>query len=111
MGANSVSGKGFGSAEAVNKGAQGRQTLGVKNLIGPYIGAANSVTCSGGSKVVQLPKLSDNNTEWVVLVTNTDATSPAATSASAVDANWKFTVYANGSDVVNYMVVYKGIGL
>ncbi len=111
MGASSVSGKGVGSAESVNKGASGRQTLGVSHLIGPYIGAANSVTCSGGSKVVQLPHLNDDNTEWVVLVTNTDASSPAATSASAVDADWKFTVYASGSDVVNYMVVYKGIGL
>jgi hypothetical protein len=111
MGASSVTGKGAGSSESVNKGASGRQTLGVSHLIGPYIGAANSVQCVSGSKVVQLPKLNDNNTEWVVLVTNTDATSPAATSASAVDADWKFTVYANGSDVVNYMVVYKGIGL
>jgi len=44
------------------------------------------------------------------LVTNTDSTSPAATAASSVDSNWKFTVYANGSDVVNYMVVLKGVG-
>lgn len=110
MGASSVSGKGTGSAESANKGAKGRQTLGVSHLIGPYIGAANSVQCSAGSKAVQLPKLSDSNSDWVVLVTNTDSTSPAATAASSVDSNWKFTVYANGSDVVNYMVVFKGIG-
>lgn len=110
MGANSVSGKGNGSAESANKGAQGRQTLGLTHLIGPYIGAANSVQCSAGSKVVQLPKLSDSNSDWVVLVTNTDSSSPAATAASSVDSNWKFTVYANGSDVVNYAVIFKGIG-
>lgn len=110
MGANSVSGKGFGSAESANKGAQGRQTLGVSHLIGPYIGAAGTATCSANSAVVQLPKLNDSNSDWIVLVTNTDSTSPAATAASSVDSNWKFTVYANGTDVVNYMVVFKGVG-
>ena len=109
MGASSVSGKGSGSAELANKGAKGRQTIGVNHLIGPYIGAANSVQCSAGLKEVQLPKLSDNNNDWIVLVTNTDSSNPAATAASNIDSSWKFTVYANGSDIVNYMVVFKGI--
>lgn len=107
MGASSVSGKGSGSAELANKGAKGRQTLGVNHLIGPYIGAANSVQCSNGLKEIQLPKLSDNNNDWIVLATNTNSLNPA-TAASNVDSSWKFTVYANGSDIVNYMLVFKG---
>ena len=107
MGANSVTGKGFGSAEAHNKGAQGRQTLGVGHLIGPYVGAAGSVTLSAGSATVQLPPLSDSNSDWIVIVSNTDTSSPATVGASAVGSNWTFTVGGSGSDVVNYMVVYK----
>jgi len=108
MGASSVSGKGFGSAVSANKVTKDRQNLGVAHLIGPYIGAANSVKCSGSSTIVQLPKLSDKNSDWVVLVTNTNFSNPAS-AASIVDSNWKFTVCASEGDVVNYLVIYKGI--
>lgn len=109
MGANSVSGKGFGSAESHNKGAQGRQTLGVKHLIGPYIGAAGSIELNSGSAIVQIPPLSDDNNEWIVIISNTNTSSPSNVSASFISSNWTFTISGSGSDIVNYIVIYKAI--
>ncbi len=105
MGATSVTGVGFGSAEAHNKGAYGRQTLGVGHLIGPYIAAAGSVTLVAGAATVQLPPLSDDETEWVTFVSSTDASSPAAVSCSAVQSDWTIDIVGGGTETVNYMVV------
>ena len=43
MGATSVTGVGPGSSEPYNKGAYGRQTLGVGHLIGPHVVQALSL--------------------------------------------------------------------
>ena len=106
MGATSVLGTGPGSAEGANKGAQERQTLGVSHLIGPHIVKAGQATCSSGAASVIFP-LSGSASDFVVLVTNTDATSPAATSATIAITSGVATVsiVAAGSDVVCYAVV------
>ena len=109
MGATSVTGVGVGSAEAFNKGAQGRQTLGVGHLIGPYIGAAGSVTLVAGAATVQLPPLSDDEGDWVTFVSSTDATSPAAVSCSQVQSDWTIDIVGGGTEVVNYMVVKAAV--
>ena len=106
MGATSVLGTGPGSAEGKTKGAPERQTLGVSHLIGPHIVKAGQVTCSTGAGSAVFP-LSGVTADYVVLVTNTDATSPAATSATIAVSSGIATVsvVANGSDVVSYAVI------
>lgn len=106
MGASSVTGVGLGSAEGATKGAMERQTLGVSHLIGPHIVHAGQATCSGGTASVVFP-LSGSSSDYIVLVTNTDASSPAATSATLAISSGVATVslVAAGSDVVSYAVV------
>jgi hypothetical protein len=106
MGATSVLGTGPGSAEGASKGARERQTLGVGHLIGPHIVKAGQATCSTGAVSVVFP-ISGVTADYVVLVTNTDASSPAATSATLAISSGVATVsiVANGSDVVSYAVI------
>lgn len=108
MGATSVLGTGPGSAESANKGAQGRQTLGVGHLIGPYIVAAGKVTLSSGAAVVAVP-VSGATADYVLLLSNqTDGTAMSGTvSVSSGTAVLTFT--GTGADVVGYALVKVGV--
>lgn len=108
MGATSVLGTGPGSAESANKGAAGRQTLGVGHLIGPHIVAAGKVTLSSGAAVVTVP-VTGVTADFVLLLSNqTDGTAMSGTvSVSGSTATLTFT--GTGSDVVGYALVKVGV--
>jgi len=110
MGATSVTGKGFGSAEAANKGAQGRQTLGVGHLIGPHVVYAGSVQLSGGAATVNISPLVGAASDYIVLASNQDTSSPAAVGASLSESNgdWTLTVGGSGTDTVSYAIISVG---
>lgn len=110
MGATSVTGVGQGSSEPYNKGAQGRQTLGVGHLIGPHIVYAGSGTLSGGTLAVEIPPLTGVAADYVVIASSQDASSPAGAGGTiAVSSDiWTVTLNGNGTDVVSFIVVSVG---
>lgn len=108
MGATSVTGTGNGSAESLNKGAYGRQTLGVGHLLGPHVVAAGKTTLSTGAATVVIP-LVGATADFVLLVSNqTDAT--AVNGTFAISSNVAtLTLAGTGSDVVGWAVVKIGL--
>lgn len=111
MGATSVTGKGFGSAESSNKGAQGRQTLGIGHLIGPHVVNAGTVTLDGGGTAnLNIPPLSGGAENYVVLATQQDASSPSACGAviSEVDGEWSVSFKGENNGTLSYAVISVG---
>jgi len=113
MGATSVTGKGPGSAEGLNRGAA-RQTLGAGHLIGAHIVAAGSVALVAGSAVVALGELVEGVTNYSCHVTNnSDADAVFCSLAAAVSPNTGvvLTITGTATDTVSYMVVRNGVTL
>ena len=111
MGATSVTGKGFGSAEASNKGAQGRQTLGVGHLIGPHVVNAGAVTLGvSGTATLNIPPLSGVAADYAVLATQQDSSSPSACGAvlSVTDGEWSIDFKGENNGVISYAVISVG---
>ena len=110
MGATSVTGVGQGSSEPYNKGAQGRQTLGVSHLIGPHIVYAGTATLSGGTVAVEIPPLSGVAADYIILASSQDSSSPAGAGGTIALASgiWTVTLNGAGSDVVSFIVVSVG---
>jgi hypothetical protein len=111
MGATSVTGIGTGSAEAACKGAQGRQTLGVGHLIGPHIVNAGIAALSGsGTASLAIPPLSGASTDYVVIATQQDTSSPSACGATIAESNgaWTITFKGENSGTLSYAVISVG---
>jgi hypothetical protein len=108
MGATSVTGVGAGSAEAYNKGAPGRQTLGVGHLIGPHVVNAGTATLVGGTKAVGIPPLSGVATDYVVLATDYTAANAVKAVLTVASDIWTITFTGTGSDVIQYAVISIG---
>ena len=138
MGAQSVTGKGVGSAELTAKGPKERNFVGVEKLIGPRVVLAGKVTLSTGAATVNfrnpLPCVTPASAAaatptpqndyvilWVdetdktyndaiVLATvNSDSTGDTSVAASAKTHLKGFTLASGGaSDVVAYTVVKVG---
>ena len=111
MGATSVTGKGFGSAESANKGAQGRQTLGVGHLIGPHVVNAGAVALSGsGTATLNIPPLSGVAADYVVLATQQDSSSPSACGAvlSVTSGEWSIAFKGENNGTLSYAVISMG---
>lgn len=111
MGATSVTGKGFGSAESANKGAQGRQTLGVGHLIGPHVVNAGKVALSGsGTATLEIPPLSGADNDYVVMVSHLDSVSPSACGATLSVSNdvWTISFKGENNGNLSYAVISVG---
>jgi hypothetical protein len=110
MGATSVTGVGQGSSEPYNKGAQGRQTLGVGHLIGPHVVYAGSQGLTAGAATVEIPPLTGVAADYVVIASSQDASSPAGASGTLALSSgiWTVTLGGNGTDVVSFIVVSVG---
>jgi hypothetical protein len=104
MGATSVTGKGLGSAEGMNKGTA-RMTLGSDHLIGPHVVAAGNFTMTGATGVVQIPTLSGVVADYSFHVTADTANSVHVT-AKAVTG---FTINGTNGQVVSWMIVKNGL--
>lgn len=108
MGATSVTGVGAGSAEAYNKGAQGRQTLGVGHLIGPHVVTAGTATLSGGTKALEIAPLTGVAADYVVITTDYTAANAVKAVLTVSNDIWTITFTGTGSDVIQYAVVSVG---
>jgi len=108
MGATSVTGVGAGSAEAYNKGAPGRQTLGVGHLIGPHVVNAGKATLSGGTKAVGIPPLSGVAANYVVIATDYTAANAVKAVLTVASDIWTITFTGTSSDVIQYAVISIG---
>lgn len=106
MGATTVTGKGPGSANGLNKGAADR-TLGVDHLIGPRVVAAGVETLSGTTGTVEIPPQSGVYTDYIILLQQRGA----ATSAyhAGMQDDWTFDLTAANNAVVEWAVVLKGL--
>jgi len=108
MGATSVTGVGAGSAEAYNKGAQGRQTLGVGHLIGPHVVTAGTATLSGGTKALEIAPLTGVAADYIVIATDYTAANAVKAVLTVSNDIWTITFTGTGSDVIQYAVVSVG---
>jgi len=112
MGASSVTGvSGSGSAAGNQKGS-GNMSLGVHKLIGPRVMAAGAETLVGTTGTVEIPALAGVVGDYVVMLTGTSTTVAylsTALAAAANSDNWKFTITGGDGQVVNWMIVKKGV--
>lgn len=111
MGATSVTGKGFGSAESANKGAQGRQTLGVGHLIGPHVVNAGRVSLNGsGVATLEIPPLSGSGSDYAIIATQLDSVSPSACGVTLSVSNdiWTLSFKGENNGSLSYAVISVG---
>jgi hypothetical protein len=104
MGATSVTGKGLGSAEGMNKGTS-RMTLGTGHLIGPHIVAAGNFTLTGSTGAVEIPTLPGVVGDYSFHVTADTANAVHVTSKAVTG----FTINGTSGQVVSWMVVKNGL--
>lgn len=113
MGASSVTGKGLGSAVGKNKGSE-HMTLGVSKLIGPRVVVADSATLDGsGDKVVKFPNLGGVVGDYIITVTDANATAAAAVAGTlAMDAtSTTITLKGPAAGLVHYSIIKKGLAI
>lgn len=108
MGATSVTGvSGHGVVDGWNKGSD-HMSLGVTKLIGPRVVAAGTATIGGGGTVeVNIPELSGDSDEYIVLATDTNATVAAVNvTAFALSA---FTLKGTATHIINWAIIKVGL--
>jgi hypothetical protein len=110
MAATSVTGKGRGSADGKNKGSA-HMTLGVAHLVGPRIVMSGTAALSSGSVSLDMPPLAGDDTDYVVIVADTNASAMVATSGTIDASTGTITLggASSSSHTVAYMVVKTGI--
>jgi hypothetical protein len=112
MGASSVTGiSGPGSVAGNQKGSE-HMSLGVNKLIGPRVVAAGSQTLSGTTGTVEIPALTGVVGDYIVMLTGVSTTEAyISTNLAAVSSTdtWNFTITGGSGEVVNWMVVKKGL--
>jgi len=112
MGVSSITGvSGSGSVAGNQKGSV-NMSLGVNKIIGPRVMAAGAEKLSGTSGVVEIPALAGIVDDYIVMLTGTSATESylsVALAAVANSDNWKFTITGGDDEVVNWMIVKKGV--
>ena len=112
MGASSVTGiSGPGSVAGNQKGSE-HMSLGVHKLIGPRVVAAGAETLSGTTGTVEIPALAGAVTDYIVMLTGVSATEAYLSTGLAAVAStdtWNFTITGGSGEVVNWMVVKKGL--
>lgn len=109
MGASSVTGVGQGSCEGVNMGSK-HHSMGANRLVGPRVIAAGTATSASGTATVLLPKISGDATDYVVMVTDTNATAAAVSGSLANNTN-DTTLTLKGTDthVLSWSIVSVGL--
>ncbi len=113
MTATSVTGIGLGSADGQNKGSE-HMTLGAGQLIGPRVVVADEGTLDGsGDLTVILPSLGGIAADYVVTVTDADATAAGAAAGSLTmdDVTTTVTLKGPASGVVHYSVIKRGLAI
>ena len=103
MGATSVTGKGLGSADGMNKGSS-RDTLGVGHLIGPRVVYAGNWTLVGATDTIEYPTLSGVVGDYSFHVT---ATTTGHVFVSNPTTN-SFVLNGTDGQVVSWMIVKNG---
>lgn len=108
MGATSVTGSGYGSAE-MNKGPSNGRNLYVSTLT-PHVVAADSITLSGGLGTVTFPTaLAGGAAKYVVMLTAETETAVGVTTKTDTSGEFvSFVVSGTGSDVVQWCVIKRG---
>lgn len=113
MGATSVTGVGRGSADGSNKGSA-HMTLGASHLVGPRVVACDEITLDGsGDKVVKLPVLPGDASDYVCIASDSHATAATAV-ACALTMNadtTTLTFKGTASQTVAYSVIKRGIAI
>lgn len=105
MGATTVTGKGPGSANGLNKGAADR-TLGVSHLIGPRVVAAGVETLTSTTGTVEIPPQSGVYTDYIIMLQQRDSATCAY--HGGMLSTWSFLITAASSAVVEWTVIKKG---
>lgn len=112
MGASSVTGiSGPGSVAGNQKGSE-HMSLGVHKLIGPRVVAAGAETLSGTTGTVEIPELAGAVTDYIVMLTGVSTTECYLSTALAAVADtdtWNFIITGGSGEVVNWMIVKKGL--
>ena len=109
MGATSVTGVGYGSADGKNKGSA-HMTLDVGNLIGPRIMGAGSATLSSGSATVILPALDGVTADYFVICSDASGTAAATSGTLAISGSTTtLTLKGTGTNAVKWAIVKVGI--
>lgn len=113
MASTSVTGVGLGSADKRNKGSE-HLRVGAEKIIGPRIVACGAGTLDGsGDLTVKLPLPSGVVGDYMVFVTDAQATAAAATACTlsfVTDAlQLVFKGPTNGA--IHYLVVKKGLAI
>jgi hypothetical protein len=104
MGATSVTGRGNGSADGMNKGSS-RSTLGVDHLIGPRVVNAGVVTMSASTKDVDFPTLSGVVGDYSVQLTASNSTAVFVTDFT-VDG---FTINGASGQTIYWSLFKNGL--
>jgi hypothetical protein len=113
MGASSVTGKGLGSADKNQKGAE-HMRLGAEKIIGPRVVYAGVATTDGsGDVTVKLPELSGVSTDYIAVVTETGVAAAGACAVSLTIATGSTTLVLKGpaSTACNILVIKKGLAV
>lgn len=113
MAATTVTGRGLGSADGMNKGSE-HMTLGVGHLIGPRVIVAADGTLDGsGDLVVEFSGVQGVVGDYIAMAVDADATAAAAVAVQMAMVADVMTLTLKGPNdgVVNYSVTKKGLAL
>lgn len=111
MGASSVTGVGIGGVEGTNAGSK-HWTVSVGRLIGPRVMAADFATLSSGAASVILPALSGVSADYIVHVTDTNASATAVSGSLAISGDTTtLTLAGTGSHVLAWSIIKVGLSL
>jgi hypothetical protein len=112
MGASSVTGiSGPGSVAGNQKGSE-HMSLGVHKLIGPRVVAAGAETLVGTTGTVEIPALAGAVTDYIIMLTGVSTTECYVSTGLAAVAStdtWNFIITGGSGEVVNWMIVKKGL--
>jgi hypothetical protein len=114
--ASSVTGiSGPGSAENQGMKGPGNGRNQYAPLVSPHVISANTVTLAAGTATITLPApyLGDHS-KYLVFVTVRGAATAVSVSAKTNDASGNFnsfTITGTGTQVVDWMIVNRGVGI
>lgn len=126
MGATSVTGKGAGSADGLNKGSE-HMTLGAHHIIGPHVLAAGVVELEGTTATIYLPPPPeflppydidvegddpfDLSDDIIIQLSNSSSTHPYVSGFldTTDGGDWTFEITAGDGDTVWWTLIYPGL--
>lgn len=111
MSATSVTGKGLGSADKRHKGSE-HLRVGAEKIIGPRVVYAAKITLSdSGTASVILPAFSGETADYIVVATDNNTSSAAATGAALAISGSTTTITLKGTNDHIVQVAAIKVGL